>query len=80
MWFYKYILRKIFYKALDGHDTCFEVHSYLQSVCWILFVAVIMYFIGSIVVMKVCRNALYERCQKFSEKLGNLSCFLTKNL
>ena len=61
MWFYKYILRKIFYKALDDHDTCFEVQSYLQSVCWILFVVVIMYFIGSIVVMKVCRNALYER-------------------
>lgn len=54
-------LEKFFDKTLDGHDTCFEVQAYLQSGCWILFAAAIMYFIGSMVVMKVCRNALYER-------------------
>ena len=54
-------LEKFFDKTLNGHDTCFEVEAYLQSGCWILFAAAIMYFIGSMVVMKVCRNALYER-------------------
>jgi hypothetical protein len=54
-------LAKFFDNTLNGHDTCFEVEAYLQSGCWILFAAAIMYFIGSMVVMKVCRNALYER-------------------
>jgi hypothetical protein len=54
-------LEKFFDNTLDGHDTCFEVEAFLQSGCWILFAAAIMYFIGSMVVMKVCRNALYER-------------------
>ena len=54
-------LEKFFDETLDGHDTCFEVNANLQSGCWILFAAAIMYFIGSMVVMKVCRNALYER-------------------
>jgi hypothetical protein len=54
-------LEKFFYKTLDGHTTCFEVEANLQSGCWFLFAAAIMYFIGSMVVMKVCRNALYER-------------------
>ena len=54
-------LAKFFDNTLNGHDTCFEVDAFLQSGCWILFAAAIMYFIGSMVVMKVCRNALYER-------------------
>ena len=54
-------LAKFFDNTLNGHDTCFEVNAFLQSGCWILFAAAIMYFIGSMVVMKVCRNALYER-------------------
>jgi hypothetical protein len=54
-------LEKFFAETLDNHNTCFEVEAYLQSGCWILFAAAIMYFIGSMVVMKVCRNALYER-------------------
>ena len=54
-------LEKFFDETLNSHNTCFEVEAYLQSGCWILFAAAIMYFIGSMVVMKVCRNALYER-------------------
>ncbi len=54
-------IQKYFTEILDGHNTCFEVKAYLQSGCWVLFAAAITYFIGSMIVMKVCRNALYER-------------------
>lgn len=54
-------IQKYFTDILDGHNTCFEVKAYLQSGCWILFAAAITYFVGSMIVMKVCRNALYER-------------------
>ena len=55
------IIDKYFYKTLDGHNTCFEVKAYLKSGCWILFIAAIIFFICSYIVMKVCRNALNER-------------------
>ena len=54
-------IAKYFYKILDGHNTCFEVRAYLKSGCWILFVAAIIFFISSNIVMKVCRNSLDER-------------------
>ena len=54
-------ISKYFYKILDGHNTCFEVRAYLKSGCWILFVAAIIFFIASNIVMKVCRNSLDER-------------------
>ena len=54
-------IKQYFHETLNGHDTCFEVRAYLQSGCWILFISAITYFIGSMVVMNVCRNALYER-------------------
>ena len=57
-------IKKYFTEILDGHDNCFEVKAYLQSGCWVLFIAAITYFIGSMIVMKVCRNALYERLPK----------------
>jgi hypothetical protein len=37
------------------------VQAYLQSGCLFLFIAAIIFFISSNVVMKVCRNALDER-------------------
>ena len=54
-------ISKYFYKVLDGHNTCFEVKAYLQSGCWFMFAAAIIFFISSNIVMKVCRNALDER-------------------
>ena len=54
-------IAKYFYKILDGHNTCFEVRAYLKSGCWFLFVAAIIFFIASNIVMKVCRNSLDER-------------------
>ena len=54
-------IAKYFYNTLDGHNTCFEVQAYLQSGAWILFIAAITFTIVSIVVKKVCRNALNER-------------------
>ena len=54
-------IEQYFSNILDGHNTCFEVKADLQSGCWILFIAAITYFIGSMIVMNVCRNALYER-------------------
>ena len=54
-------IEKYFTNYLDGHNSCFEVETYLQSGCWLLFFAAIMFFAASIIVMKVCRNALYER-------------------
>ena len=54
-------IQKYFTEILDAHNTCFEVKAYLQSGCWILFATTITYFIGSMIIMKVCRNALYER-------------------
>ena len=54
-------IAKYFSKILDGHNTCFEVRAYLKSGCWILFVAAIIFFIASNIVMKVCRNSLDER-------------------
>ena len=52
---------KYFYDFLNGHNKCFEVQAYLQSGCWILFIAAIMFFILTKIVLKVCRNALDER-------------------
>ena len=37
-------LEKFFDKVLDDHDTCFEVQAHLESVFWVLFEAVIMYW------------------------------------
>ena len=37
-------IKKYFYNTLNGHDTCFEVRAYLQSGCWILFIAAITLF------------------------------------
>ena len=54
-------IAKYFYNTLDGHNTCFEVQAYLKSGSWILFIAAIIFTIVSIVVKKVCRNALNER-------------------
>ncbi len=65
-------IKQYFHDTLEGHDTCFEVRAYLQSGCWILFIAAITYFIGSMVVMNVCRNALYERLpQEVKQYLKN---------
>ena len=55
------IIKKYFSKILDGHDTCFQVKTYLQEGCWLFFVAAISFFITSFVILKVCRNALNER-------------------
>jgi hypothetical protein len=54
-------ISKYFYQTLDGHNTCFEVQAYLQNGCLLLFIAAIIFFISSNVVMKVCRSALDER-------------------
>jgi len=55
------LIQKYFSKTLDGHDTCFEVQTYLEKGCWIFFGAAISFFISSFVILKVCRNALNER-------------------
>ena len=55
------LIQKYFSKTLDGHDTCFEVQTYLEKGCWIFFCAAISFFISSFVILKVCRNALNER-------------------
>ena len=55
------IIQKYFSKTLDGHDTCFEVQTYLEEGCWLFFAAAISFFISSFVILKVCRNALNER-------------------
>ena len=54
-------IAKYFDKTLDGHNTCFEVKAYLKGGCWLLFIAAIIFFISSNIVMRVCRNALNER-------------------
>jgi hypothetical protein len=54
-------IAKYFDETLEGHDTCFEVKTYLEGGCWLLFVEAIIFFISSSYVMKVCRNALNER-------------------
>ena len=54
-------IKKYFSKTLDGHDTCFEVKTYLEEGCWLFFAAAISFFISSFVILKVCRNALNER-------------------
>jgi hypothetical protein len=55
------IIEKYFSKTLEGHDTCFEVQTYLSEGCWFFFAAAISFFIASFVILKVCRNALNER-------------------
>ena len=55
------IIKKYFSKILDGHDTCFQVKTYLQEGCWLFFAAAVSFFITSFVILKVCRNALSER-------------------
>ena len=55
------IIQSYFSKTLNGHDTCFEVQTYLEEGCWLFFGAAISFFISSFVILKVCRNALNER-------------------
>ena len=55
------IIQKYFKKTLNGHNTCFEVQTYLEEGCWLFFAAAITFFISSFVILKVCRNALNER-------------------
>ena len=55
------IIKAYFWKILDGHDTCFDVRTYLEEGCWLFFSAAISFFISSFVILKVCRNALNER-------------------
>ena len=66
-------IEKYFSKTLEGHNTCFEVQTYLESGCWLLFAAAIIFFISSYFVMRVCRNALNERLpDNVKEYLKNL--------
>ena len=55
------LIQNYFYKYLDGHDSCFEVQTYLLEGSWLFFSAAITFFISSFVILKVCRNALNER-------------------
>ena len=55
------LIQNYFYKYLDGHDSCFEVQTYLLEGSWLFFSAAITFFIASFVILKVCRNALNER-------------------
>ena len=55
------IIKKYFSDTLDGHNTCFEVKAYLESGCWMLFAATIIFYVVTYVVMKICRKALDER-------------------
>ena len=66
-------IEKYFYDTLDGYNICFGVKAYLQSGCWVLFIAAIMFFILTKIVKKVCRNALDERLpDNVKEYLKNL--------
>ena len=76
-------IKKYFSKTLDGHDTCFEVKTYLEEGCWLFFAAAISFFISSFVILKVCRNALNERLpehvkeylktKKITDRVSNVS-------
>ena len=55
------IIKKYFSKILNGHDTCFQVKTYLQEGCLLFFSAAVSFFITSFVILKICRNALNER-------------------
>ena len=55
------IIHNYFSKTLNGHDSCFEVQTYLLEGSWLFFAAAITFFIASFVILKVCRNALNER-------------------
>ena len=55
------IIHKYFSNTLDGHDSCFEVQTYLSEGSYLFFSAAITFFIASFVILKVCRNALNER-------------------
>ena len=55
------IIHQYFSETLDGHDSCFEVQTYLSEGSWLFFAAAITFFIASFVILKVCRNALNER-------------------
>ena len=55
------VIQKYFSKTLDGHDTCFEVKTYLAEGCWLFFGAAASFFVCSVVILKTCRSALNER-------------------
>ena len=55
------IIETYFSKTLDGHNTCFEVKTYLAEGCWLFFGAAASFFICSVVILKTCRSALNER-------------------
>jgi len=54
-------IERFFADLLEGHVVCFEVAAALQSGCWLLFIACIIYIIASMIVMRVCRSALEKR-------------------
>lgn len=55
-------------EIVNGHETCFEVKAVLNSGCWILFIAVIIYTIISLVILKVSKKALIKRLPSEEER------------
>ena len=55
------LIEKYFKNSLGGHNTCFEVKTYLLSGYWTLLSSSLVFFISSYVVKNVFRKALYER-------------------
>ena len=54
-------VEKYFGTILGGYNSCFEVVAELEKGCWLLFIAAIIFFVSSFLVMRVCRDALEER-------------------
>ncbi|ELP95062.1 hypothetical protein EIN_253260 [Entamoeba invadens IP1] len=48
-------------QLIEGHETCFEVKANLESGCWLLFVAVVLYTIVTIAMMQIVKRALAKR-------------------
>jgi len=80
----KEILEKYFNNAFEG--LCFEVIPSLDTGCWLLFGAAILYFISGTLVMRACHAALekaetiamnrYRPLRKIVIEITNLKIFM----
>ena len=61
------LMKEYFNAELNGDTKCFDVIATLESGCWILFSACIIYFGVASFVMRMCHKAIKDHTEEFTE-------------
>ncbi len=69
------LLRQYFSKYMNGDPKCFDLVATLDTGCWVLFTACIIYIIVGNLVMKKCHRTLLEHSKKTQEEMNSINKF-----